>query len=136
MEHFIKPMIVCILISVTSGCGTVFQQSAIDLLYVKSDPPGAQVTLSTGVKGITPCQFELPRKAKLMVVIEKEGYEQVEVVVQGIKTPKKFLLSGLGNLMLGANELGALVDDQTGAAYELKPNPIEVKLKPKKETAQ
>ena len=71
-----------------------------------------------------------------MVVIEKEGYEQVEVVVQGIKTPKKFLLSGLGNLMLGANELGALVDDQTGAAYELKPNPIEVKLKPKKETAQ
>ena len=71
-----------------------------------------------------------------MVVIEKEGYEQVEVVVQGIKTPKKFLLSGLGNLMLDANELGALVDDQTGAAYELKPNPIEVKLKPKKETAQ
>ncbi|MBT3914668.1 MAG: PEGA domain-containing protein [Verrucomicrobia bacterium] len=112
------------------------QESATNLLYVNSDPPGAQVTLSTGVKGITPCQFELPGKAKLMVVIEKEGYEQVEVVVQGIITPKKFLLSGLGNHLVGANQLGALVDDQTGAAYELKPNPIEVKLKPKKNVAR
>lgn len=136
MNHFIKPVILCILISVTSGCATVVQQSATDLLYVKSDPSGAQVTLSTGVKGITPCQFELPRKAKLMVVIEKEGYEQVGVVVQGIITPKKFLLSGLGNHLVGANQLGALVDDQTGAAYELKPNPIEVKLKPKKDVAR
>ena len=136
MNHFIKPVILCILISVTSGCATVAQQSATDLLYVKSDPSGAQVTLSTGVKGITPCQFELPRKAKLMVVIEKEGYEQVGVVVQGIITPKKFLLSGLGNHLVGANQLGALVDDQTGAAYELKPNPIEVKLKPKKDVAR
>lgn len=136
MNHFIKPVILCILISVTSGCATVVQQSATDLLYVKSDPSGAQVTLSTGVKGITPCQFELPRKAKLMVVIEKEGYEQVGVVVQGIIAPKKFLLSGLGNHLVGANQLGALVDDQTGAAYELKPNPIEVKLKPKKDVAR
>lgn len=136
MKHFIKTTIVCMLLSVLSGCATMVQKSATNLLYVNSDPPGAQVTLSTGVKGITPCQFELPGKAKLMVVIEKEGYEQVGVVVQGIITPKKFLLSGLGNHLVGANQLGALVDDQTGAAYELKPNPVEVKLKPKKETAQ
>ncbi|MDC0309330.1 PEGA domain-containing protein [bacterium] len=114
----------------------MIQKSATNLLYVNSDPPGAQVTLSTGVKGVTPCQFELPRKAKLMVVIEKEGYEQVGVVVQGIIAPKKFLLSGLGNHLVGANQFGALVDDQTGAAYELKPNPIEVKLKPKKDVAR
>ncbi|SVC39600.1 uncharacterized protein METZ01_LOCUS292454 [marine metagenome] len=134
--QIIKPVFICILLSMVSGCGTIVQQSAIDLLYVKSDPPGAQVTLSTGVKGITPCQFELPRKAKLMVVIEKEGYEQVEVMVQGITTPKRALISGLGNQIVGAGLLGEMVDDQSGAAFELKPNPIEVKLKPKKEAAK
>tara|TARA_B100000678_G_C17956403_1_gene401309 strand:- start:185 stop:592 length:408 start_codon:yes stop_codon:yes gene_type:complete len=134
--QIIKPVFICVLLSMVSGCGTIVQQSAIDLLYVKSDPPGAQVTLSTGVKGITPCQFELPRKAKLMVVIEKEGYEQVEVMVQGITTPKRALISGLGNQIVGAGLLGEMVDDQSGAAFELKPNPIEVKLKPKKEAAK
>ena len=134
--QIIKPVFICVLLSMVSGCGTIVQQSAIDLLYVKSDPPGAQVTLSTGVKGITPCQFELPRKAKLMVVIEKEGYEQVEVMVQGIPTPKRVLISGLGNQIVGAGLLGEMVDDQSGAAFELKPNPIEVKLKPKKEAAK
>jgi len=134
--QIIKPVFICVLLSMVSGCGTIVQQSAIDLLYVKSDPPGAQVTLSTGVKGITPCQFELPRKAKLMVVIEKEGYEQVEVMVQGIPTPKRVLISGLGNHIVGTGLLGVMVDDQSGAAFELKPNPIEVKLKPKKETGQ
>ena len=134
--QIIKPVFICVLLSMVSGCGTIVQQSAIDLLYVKSDPPGAQVTLSTGVKGITPCQFELPRKAKLMVVIEKEGYEQVEVMVQGITTPKRALISGLGNQIVGAGLLGEMMDDQSGAAFELKPNPIEVKLKPKKETGQ
>ena len=134
--QIIKPVFICVLLSMVSGCGTIVQQSAIDLLYVKSDPPGAQVTLSTGVKGITPCQFELPRKAKLIVVIEKEGYEQVEVMVQGITTPKRALISGLGNQIVGAGLLGEMVDDQSGAAFELKPNPIEVKLKPKKEAAK
>ena len=99
MKHFIKPMIVCLLLSVLSGCATMVQKSATDLLYVNSDPPGAQVTLSTGVKGITPCQFALPRKAKLMVVIEKESYEQVEVMVQGIPTPKRVLISGPGTII-------------------------------------
>ena len=134
--QIIKPVFICVLLSMVSGCGTIVQQSAIDLLYVKSDPPGAQVRLSTGVKGITPCQFELPRKAKLMVVIEKESYEQVEVMVQGIPTPKRVLISGLGNHIVGTGLLGVMVDDQSGAAFELKPNPIEVKLKPKKETGQ
>ena len=79
LKPFIKPTIVCMLLSVLSGCITVVPEVATDVLSVNSDPPGAQVRLSTGVKGITPCQFALPRKAKLMVVIEKESYEQVEV---------------------------------------------------------
>ena len=134
--QIVKVIITCMMLNMLSGCATMVQKSATKLLYVNSDPPGAQVTLSTGVKGITPCQFELPGKAKLMVVIEKGSYEQVEVMVQGIPTPKKVLISGLGNQIVGAGLLGEMVDDQSGAAFELKPNPIEVKLKPKKEAAK
>ena len=126
--EIIKPVFICVLLSMVSGCGTIVQQSAIDLLYVKSDPPGAQVTLSTGVKGITPCQFELPGKSKLMVVIEKEGYEQQEVFVEAAPTLRSVVLSGVA--------AGGGSPYHREPVYEFKPNPIEVKLKRKKNPAQ
>ena len=128
MKYFIKTTIVCMLLSVLSGCATMVQKSATNLLYVNSDPPGAQVTLSTGVKGITPCQFELPGKSKLMVVIEKEGYEQQEVFVEAAPTLRSVVLSGLA--------AGGGSPYHREPVYEFKPNPIEVKLKRKKNPAQ
>ena len=138
MKHFIKPMIVCMLLSVLSGCITVVPEVATDVLSVNSDPSGAHVALSTGAEGSTPCQFVLPRSGKLMVVISKEGFEQVEVMVQGKPTLKR-VLSKLTGSFFGPSDvgrIGGVEANQLGADFELKPNPIEVKLKPKKETAQ
>ena len=135
MKHYIKPMIVCLLLSVLSGCITVVPEIATDVLFVNSDPSGAHVALSTGVEGSTPCQFVLPGSGKLMVVISKEGFEQVEVMVQGKPNLKRVM----SNLTFGSPNvsfIGGVKANQLGADFELKPNPIEVKLKPKKEQAQ
>tara|TARA_B100000809_G_scaffold236407_1_gene255425 strand:- start:311 stop:721 length:411 start_codon:yes stop_codon:yes gene_type:complete len=136
MKHFIKPTIVCMLLSVVSGCITSFvPEVATDVLSVNSNPSGAHVALSTGAEGSTPCQFVLPRSGKLMVVISKEGFEQVEVMVQGKPSLKRVM----SNLTFGSPNvsfIGGVEASQLGADFELKPNPIEVKLKPKKEQAQ
>jgi hypothetical protein len=73
-----------------------------------------------------------------MVVISKEGYEQVEVMVQGQPTLKR-VMSNLRGSFFGSSDvgrIGGVAANQVGADFELIPNPIEVKLKPKKETAQ
>ena len=136
MKHFIQAIPVCLLLFLASGCVTVVDQGSANRLFVNSDPSGARVTLSTGETGITPCQFVLLRKGKWMVVIEKEAYEQQELFVQGVPTVGRVLMSGLGNSVAGGSVLGrvgGLVDDQTDAVFELKPNPIEVKLKRKED---
>ena len=138
MKHFIKPAIVCTLLSVLPGCITVVPEIATDVLFVNSDPSGAHVALSTGVEGRTPCQFVLPRRGKLMVVISKDGYEQVEIIVQGKPTLKGVMNKVTGS-SFGATDvrlLGGVESNQLGSGIELAPNPIEVKLKPNKETAK
>ena len=100
----------------------------VNRLFVHSDPPGAQVTLSSGEKGVTPCQFMLPTTGKAMVVIEKEGYEQQEVFVEAAPTLRSVVLSGLAT--------GGGSRYPMEPVYEFKPNPIEVKLKRKENPAQ
>lgn len=110
-----------------SGCASVARGTS-DTLIVNSDPTGALVELSNGLMGKTPATFKLPRKSALVVKISKEGYEPVDVNV----TPQ---IAGagsagmVGNVFLGGI-VGAAVDTGTGAMYDLKPNPISVKLVP------
>jgi len=108
-----------------TGCTTVTRGTK-DVLVVESDPSGAQVALSNGLRGQTPASFELPRKNALIVTVSKEGYETVTVNV----TPKVVGAGGAGmagNLILGGL-IGAAVDAGTGAMKDLKPNPVRVTL--------
>lgn len=108
-----------------SGCTTVTRGTK-DVLVVESDPSGADVALSNGLRGQTPTSFELPRKNALTVTVSKEGYETVTVNV----TPKVVGAGGAGmagNVILGGL-IGAAVDAGTGAMKDLKPNPVRVTL--------
>jgi len=70
----------------------------------------------------------LPTRGKAMVVIEKEGYEQQEVFVEATPTLRSVVLSGLAT--------GGGSPYTREPVYEIKPNPIEVKLKRKENPAQ
>lgn len=124
-----NPAIVLAVLAVLGapGCATI-TRGTTDQLAVESDPPGAKISLSTGQEGITPVTFTLPRKDPLTVTLRKDGYQEVTVKVNpeigggGV--------AGLaGNALIGG-VVGAVIDPATGAIYDLKPNPVSVKLVP------
>jgi len=126
----IKIILMGCIITTSIGCASITRGTK-DTLIVNSDPSGANVSLSTGLQGKTPCTFKVSRKGGFVVKIEKEGYETVEVQVVG-------QMSGGGGAALAGNVLlggiiGAGVDAATGATKDLKPNPIDVKLVPIKD---
>lgn len=121
--------IVSLLISVFSGCASVTRGTK-DTLVVESNPAGASVRLSTGETGKTPTSFKLSRKKEFDVVIEKEGYESLTVHVSS-QVSGKGSIGMAGNVLVGGI-IGVGVDAVTGAAKDLKPNPISVTLVPLK----
>lgn len=110
-----------------SGCATVTRGSK-DVLVIESDPPNAEVKLSTGEAGTTPTSFKLPRRSSLVATISKPGYETVTVNVNSVVAGGG--AAGMaGNVLLGGI-IGAAVDGASGAALNLSPNPIDVTLEP------
>jgi hypothetical protein len=111
-----------------TSCATI-TRGVHDKLTVTSDPPGANVLLSTGERGVTPAKFVKERKTEpFTVTVSKPGY-----VPQTVKVESKFGGTGggamAGNLILGG-AIGIGVDAGTGAYKSLYPNPVAVKLVP------
>ncbi|NTV25816.1 MAG: PEGA domain-containing protein [Chlorobiaceae bacterium] len=108
-----------------SGCATITRGSS-EAFVIESDPPGADVELSNGMKGKTPTSFKVKRSDNLYVKIRKDGYEPVETMVTSTTNGGAALA---GNLIFGGL-IGAAVDAGTGSTKTHKPNPLSVKLAP------
>lgn len=110
-----------------SGCATITRGTS-EAFVIETDPPGAEATLSNGLRCSTPCSLTVKRRGDFVVTIKKEGYETV------ISTVTSSVDSGgaagmAGNVVLGGI-IGAGVDAGTGAMHSHKPNPLSVKLQP------
>lgn len=110
-----------------SGCATVTRGSS-QAWTVQTEPVGAEVRLSSGETCKTPCTLKKRRKHAFTVDISLDGY-------QPVKTDVVSSISGKGGLGLAGNALiggliGLGVDAGTGAARDLTPNPLVVKLEP------
>ncbi len=111
-----------------TSCATI-TRGVHDKLSVLSDPPGADVRLSTGEHGVTPAKFVKSRKGEnFIVTISKPGYAP-----QTVRVESKFSGTGgtamAGNVVLGG-PIGAGVDLASGAYNSLYPNPVSVHLVP------
>lgn len=53
-----------------SGCTTSYR--------ITTDPSGAKVTVDGELVGVTPCTFSLSDPADVIMVIRKEGYEEIQ----------------------------------------------------------
>ena len=109
-----------------TSCATI-TRGVHEKLSVLSDPPGADVRLSTGEHGVTPAKFVKERKTEsFTVTVSKPGY-----ISQTVKVESKFGGTGggamAGNLLLGG-AIGMGVDAGTGAYKSLYPNPVSVHL--------
>ena len=111
------------------SCATI-TRGVHDKLYVNSQPSGAEATLSTGERAVTPAKFIKKRRASFTVTVSKPGYQS-----QTVKVESKFSPTGgtavAGNIVAGGL-IGAVVDASTGAASSLYPNPVSVQLVPQR----
>src|SRR5437868_9946944 len=64
-----------------SSCATVIRGVHEDLKVV-SNPSGADVTLSTGERGVTPATFVKRRRNSFQVTVSKPGYYSQTVTVR------------------------------------------------------
>lgn len=105
------------------GCATVINGTSQDY-EMKSEPAGANVSLSNGQSCTTPCKISLKRRNDLSATVEKDGYKTETVFIQS-RTGG----AGLGNILLGG-VIGAGVDASNGSMNSLYPRPLYVKLAP------
>jgi hypothetical protein len=109
------------------GCATI-TRGTTQALVIESDPPGADVELSNGLRGKTPASFTVKRRENLVVKIRKDGYEPVEATVSSTVGDGGGTAMA-GNILFGGL-IGAAVDGGNGSNRTLRPNPVSVKLLP------
>ncbi len=110
-----------------SGCATITRGTS-QAFTVESEPPGAQVALSTGQTcAATPCVFaKVKREAEFSVTVSKPGFKSSthEVTHQAAGAGAAGMA---GNVLLGGL-IGAAIDANSGATQQLTPNPLRVTL--------
>jgi hypothetical protein len=118
-----KLLLIFTLISITSGCASVVKGRHQDV-PVSSDPSGADIILNNVIVGTTPADVRMERKRDHLLTIEKKGYAPSSIPV----------LRSVGGAVWGNIIAGGLigwgVDAMTGAQYNLKPETVNVRLKP------
>ena len=135
-----KVYMFAVVLPLLTSCATI-TRGVHEKLRVESDPPGANIQLSTGEKGVTPAKFVKNRRAdSFTVTVSKPGW-----ATQTVRVESKFSGTG-GAAMVGGNFVlggfvGVGVDAATGAYNSLYPNPVKVELAPiskeaKREAAQ
>lgn len=110
-----------------SGCATI-TRGTNEAFVIESDPPGAEASLSNGLRCSIPCSLIVKRRGDFVVTITKEGYETVTATVTS-SVDDAGAAGMAGNVLLGGF-IGAGVDAGTGAMHSHKPNPLTVKLEP------
>jgi hypothetical protein len=108
----------------TVGCATATTGTR-QLVTIASDPPGASARIEPGgIVVTTPAEIELARKFDYEITLTLAGHQPASARITRGRNP-----AALGNLPLGGFA-GIAVDAATGAAYELWPDPVFVKLAP------
>lgn len=124
MKRVASVMLLC-----SMGCASIVHQTT-QQVPVKSDPPGAAITVACGdvandPKLVTPATVTVHRKPDSCVIrLTKDGYQPSE-------TSLTKSVSGwyAGNILLGGI-IGLIVDAANGAMWNRAPHEVDVKLQP------
>ena len=110
-----------------SGCATM-ARGTTQTFVIETEPSGVSIELSNGVSCESPCNLELKRKKSFTAILSKDGYAPLTTEVRsGISSGGTV---GLAGSLLTFNLVGLAVDATTGAAKNLYPNPLIVRLAP------
>lgn len=119
--------VVLALSAALGGCATA-ARGTTEQFSVRSTPPGALASSSSGWECTTPCTVKVKRRGDFVVRLRKEGYAEQTVKVRSVPILKKRSMRERVGVDVGW--IGSAADFATGANYEHTPNPLEVTLKP------
>ena len=108
-----------------SACSTVMNSTSQEI-YLKSNPPNANITIDNKKFGTSPQSVNIDRGANHVVRFELEGYEIYETQVT-----RKISFWFWGNALNGFIP-GMVIDMFSGSMYNLLPENIDVELTPAK----
>jgi hypothetical protein len=98
-----------------AGC-TTLSRGTTEIVYFNSTPIGAIFALDTGASCTAPCHVKLDRDQAVQITISKEGCQ-----------PQTATLVPQVSAAAGTWQTGQF-DYDTGAVYDLLPNPLNVSL--------
>jgi hypothetical protein len=130
-----KSVLLSLPIVLFTSCATITRGSH-ETLTVLSEPPGANVVLSSGERGVTPTTFVKSRGDNFTVTVSKVRYVPQTVNVESkVSATGGAAMAGNVGFVVGA-PIGVAVDAVNGAYNSLYPNPVSVRLVPlRKSTA-
>jgi uncharacterized protein YceK len=111
------------LLLVLSGCATVMHGTTQDI-GVSTDPAGADLLVDGAQHYKSPAMITLKRKDDHTVEISQKGYKRELVEIKG-----KLSWAVAGDFLAGG-AIGYGIDAATGAQRRLKPEKVEVSLRP------
>jgi hypothetical protein len=110
--------------SIAAGCATILvgpKQS----VTISSTPAGARaLVLPENIEVVTPADVNLSRKRSHTVRCELPGYRTTSEYIDPLPGGAAY-----GNIVLGGI-IGMLIDINSGAAFSLRPDPVEIVLEP------
>ena len=113
-----------LLLSALAGCGTLIHGTSQNVICISS-PAGALVRTADGTTCTTPCTVKLKRTKENFLTMEREGYEPVILPVHSSLSK-----TSVGEVLLPGGLVCWGIDLASGAAYHLRPERVDVSLKP------
>lgn len=110
-----------------SACATVTRGTRQNYV-IETDPPGAQIALSTGQTCTSPCTLRLKRKHEFTVTATMDGYEPAEARVDSVVRAGG--VAGMAGNVIAGGVVGMIVDGSNGSMNDLTPNPLRIAMTP------
>jgi len=122
-------ILLSLLVSLSGGCASIIHGTGQDI-PIASTPSGASVKVDGVPAGRTPTTAHVKRGNDHVVSIGKNGYE-----TEDLSLTRHIGGAVFGNILVGGL-IGWGVDAITGAQYNLRPNTINVWLRPMADTPE
>lgn len=124
MHRRAASILVTTLVVTALGCATIMNRGGKQWVTITTTPTGATATIDGFTTVETPTQIKLQRKKDHIIVFEKEGYEQKQVLIEHDLSNWVW-----GNILLGGL-IGLAIDFGSGGAYKLEPESVNAILTP------
>lgn len=108
-----------------SACATITRGTRQNYV-IETDPPGANIQLSTGQQCVSPCTLRLKRKDEFTVTATMEGYEPAEAQVES--NVRAGGAAGMAGNLIAGGIIGGVVDATNGSMNDLVPNPLRITM--------